>query len=142
LTPVRCVAKNGSVVRNAVAVALSLALQAAALSAPLVHAHPDDHATDHHGGRTVHTHWAGHGHSHRAPDTPFIDHADDDRAIFLNAFVAVAAEPVAAPVVAPLIFELAVPAERAAHQVVDIAPGHDPPGAASLPSRAPPARLS
>lgn len=128
--------------RKALAVALVTAIQLAALGAPLVHAHPDERATAHHDGRTVHTHWAGHGHAPRTTHTPVIDHADDDRAVFLTVFVAVAPEPLSTPEAPPAVFELAVPAERAAHRVIDIAPGHDPPHLASIPSRAPPSLLS
>ena len=54
------------------ALALSLAIPVAALAAPLLHVHPDEHATAHHRGATVHSHWSGHsgtpaaGHSHDA----------------------------------------------------------------------------
>lgn len=136
------VTNNDSIVRKVIAVALSLAVQAAALSAPLVHAHPDDHATEHHGGGAVHTHWAGHAESHHASDAPALGTADDDRAVFLNAFVAVTVSSLPAPGVTPDVLELPVPSERAAHPSVDIAHSHDPPFFSSLPSRAPPSFLS
>ena len=50
---------NVTVARKALAIVLLLAVQGAALGAPLAHAHPDDHETDHHRGRAVHVHWAG-----------------------------------------------------------------------------------
>lgn len=136
------VTNNESSVRRVVAIALALAVQGAALTSPLVHAHPDEHATGHHAGREVHTHWAGHDQSHHSPDAPAFDRADQDRAVFLNTFVAVAVPAFPAPVLTPAVIELPVPAERAAHQAIDITHGHDPPYSRSLPSRAPPAFLS
>jgi hypothetical protein len=126
-------------VRRVVATALSLAIQAAALSAPLVHAHPDGRATAHHGGRTVHTHWAGHSHAHSRPDDPALETDDHDRATPFGAFIAVGTTPLPAIALAPSSFTLPVPAERAAHPNVDVAHGHDPPHLRSLPPRAPPA---
>ena len=136
------VTNNKDIVRRVLAVTLSVAIQAAGLSAPLVHAHPDDHATAHHAGREVHTHWAGHAQSHHSSDAPAIDSADRDRSVFLNAFVAVAVSAFPAPAVTPGIIEPPVPPVRGAHRTVDITHGHDPPCSLLLPSRAPPAYLS
>jgi hypothetical protein len=136
------VTKNEGIVRKLIAVTLALAVQGAALTAPLLHAHPDDHATAHHSGRSVHGHWSGHQHSHHPADDPAIGADDDDRAVFLNAFVAVAATPLAAVAVAQQPFELPVPSERPAHRSVQVAHSHDPPLVRSLPSRAPPALLA
>ena len=136
------VTNNTCIVRKVVALALSVAIQAAGLSAPFVHAHPDDHDTDHHAGRAVHTHWASHGHAHHAADTPAFESVDEDRAVFLNAFVAVTVLAMASPVVVSVAVELSVPPERAAHRVIEIEPGHDPPARRSLASRAPPVFLS
>jgi hypothetical protein len=123
------------------AVALAIAVQAAGLSAPLTHAHPDEHTTEHHGGRTVHSHWAGHAQSHSS-ETLALEPTDHDRALFLNAFVAVATSSLSTPGLTHDSFELAVPPERAAHQVVETVRSHDPPSIASLSPRAPPAFLS
>jgi hypothetical protein len=137
------VTNNEGIVRRMIAVALALALQAAGLSAPLVHAHPDDHATPHHAGRAVHTHWAGHSHAaHHPTDEPAFSAPDDDRALFLNTFLAVAVSQMAVPVVAPAAFQLHVPTERAALGGVEVVRSHGPPSARSLPSRAPPTFLS
>lgn len=125
--------------RKVIAVALSLAVQAAALSAPLVHAHPDDHATEHHGAREIHAHRADHAHFDRASDGPVLDAADHDRAVFLNAFIAVAASLMPAHAVTRGVFNVPVPAERAPHRVIPIAHSHDPPFLPSLSSRPPPA---
>jgi hypothetical protein len=125
-------------VRKVIAVALALAVQGAALSAPLVHAHPDDHATEHHGARAVHAHWAGHAQSYHSSDSPELETSDHDRAVFLNAFVAVAALSLPAHGLTHVLCELPVPPERAAHRVVEIVRSHDPPFFRSLSSRAPP----
>jgi hypothetical protein len=133
---------NRAVVRKSIAFTLSLAIQVAALSAPLVHAHPDDHATAHHDGNAVHTHWAGHQHQHPRSDGPAITSPDEDRAIFMSVFVA---EPTAATrvvAIAQTRFVLLVPTELTAHSSVDVTHGHDPPALHSLPARAPPALLS
>jgi hypothetical protein len=135
-------ANNELIVRKVVAIALALAVHIAALSAPLVHAHPDDHATGHHGGRAVHSHWAGHSHSAGHSDAPAIGPEDHDRAVFLAAFIAVAASRLDAPGVARAVFALPVPVETIAHLNVQVTHGHDPPFFVSLPARAPPAFLS
>jgi hypothetical protein len=129
-------------VRKALAFALSLAIQAAGLRAPLVHAHPDEHETAHHAGRAVHSHWGGHAPSSHAPDGPAAGAPDHDRAVFVGAFAAVAVSAFPAPAVTSDVAVLPVPSEQAAHKSIAIAPGHDPPWSHSLPSRAPPACLS
>jgi hypothetical protein len=133
---------NGSVVRKALAVALSLAIQVAALSAPFVHAHPDQHATAHHDGSAIHSHWGGHGHKSDHPDGPGLSGPDEDRAVFMAAFVAVTAGAARTVAVVESPFVPPTPTELAAHRSVEIAHGHDPPALRSLPSRAPPAFLS
>jgi hypothetical protein len=129
-------------VRKAAAVAVVFALQGAALSAPFVHAHPDDHATEHHAGRTVHTHWAAHAHPQRSSDEPMFAADDHDRAVFLKAFLAVASAVLSVPAVADDPVELAVPPERSAHRNVEVVHSHDPPVFNSLSPRAPPTFLS
>lgn len=129
--------------RKVLAVALSLALPAASLSAPFVHAHPDDHATAHHDGHAVHVHLAGH---HSPPHHPAtgqtVEDDDHDRAVYVNAFVAVAAAVFSAPEFVVISFDLPVPTEQAAHRPVDVVHSHDPPSLRSLSSRAPPLSLS
>jgi hypothetical protein len=129
-------------VRNACVFALVLAVQAAAVTAPLVHAHVDDHATAHHGARAIHTHWEGHARSHHPSQTQTVESDDHDRPIFLNALVAVAAATLLTPAVAHGVFTLFVPVETAAHRGPDTVRSHDPPFVPSLASRAPPALLS
>jgi hypothetical protein len=134
------ITNNGHRVQKAIAVVLALGVQAAALTAPLLHAHPDDHATAHHSGRSVHTHWDGHHHSHPG-DGPTINADDHDRAVFLNTFVAVTAATISAAALAQQPFEVPVPSERPAHRSVHVAHSHDPPLLGSLSPRAPPALL-
>jgi len=129
-------------VRKLVAVALCLLVQGAALTGPLVHAHPDDGATTHHSGRTVHTHWGGHTDSPHHSNAPAFDTPDHDRALFLNAFVATTAVIPLAPVVIQASFELPVPAERAAYRGIEVVRSHDPPSDTRQSPRAPPAFLS
>lgn len=136
------VTNNEDVVRRVVAVVLSLAVQAAAMGAPLVHAHPDEHATEHHAGRSLHTHWSGHDQAHHHSDTPAFTTADYDRAVFVNFFVAVAVAHIVAASAVPPVFLLAAPTERAAQRGLDVVRSHDPPHVRSLPSRAPPVFLS
>jgi hypothetical protein len=137
------VTNNEGIVRKVIAVALALALQAAGLSAPLVHAHPDDHETEHHAGRAVHAHWAAHPHAPgHAGDEPALTASDDDRAVFLDAFLAVPVSQMTVSAAAPAVFHLHVAAERAALGGVDVVRSHDPPDRRLLPPRAPPAFLS
>jgi hypothetical protein len=130
------------VVRKALAVALSLAIQVAALSAPFVHAHPDEHATAHHDGNTVHTHWGGHEHKGDHHDGPALSRPDEDRAVFMAAFVAVTAAATHVAAVAETPFVAPVPTELSAHRSVEVTHAHDPPAPRTLPSRAPPVSLS
>lgn len=128
-------------VRNAVAVALALALQAAGLSALLVHAHPDEHATGHHAGRTVHTHFAGHTHA-PAPGTTSLAAADHDRAVFLETFIAVTPSSPLLAGATEDVFDVPFAAERRPHRAFEVVHGHDPPSLRRRSSRAPPALLS
>jgi hypothetical protein len=127
-------------VQKVIAVALSVLVQGAALTAPLVHAHPDDHATAHHAGRTVHTHWGGHGHSHplHRSNAPTLDNPDDDRPLFLNALVAVTVVIPATPAAIQASSDLPVPRERVRHRSFDVVRSHDPPSVTRQSPRAPP----
>lgn len=127
--------------RRLLAAVLTAAVQVALVGAPLVHAHPDDHATEHHHGRAVHAHWTGHSHSPHQADTPVLGSPDHDRAVFLSAFVAVAVSAFATPATSHSSYELPSPAETAAHRSVGVVHGHDPPFLQPRTSRAPPACL-
>ena len=117
-----------------------MAVQFAALSAPLLHAHPDEHATDHHRAHEVHAHFERHVARLRPAGESTVDHPDDnDRAVFVGLFVGVAATVVDLPAAAPAPFELAQPSERRSFGALYGFHGHDPPLIRSLSSRAPPA---
>lgn len=123
--------------------ALSVALQAGAVTAPLVHEHPDDAATDHHRGRTIHSHWTGHQHDDGPTARgPSLTEADHDRAVFLDIFVAVREVRAPAPTLSFEPVELSAPAERRPYRAIEVVRSHDPPIGASLSSRAPPSCLS
>jgi hypothetical protein len=129
--------------RRLVAVALVSGIHAMVLSAPLVHAHPDEHDTDHHGGHAVHAHVAGHVTASVAHHNgPVVDDDDHDRAVYLQLFVSEALSAGGAPLAAVPSFGLIPPQESQAHRAVDVAHGHDPPFDRSSPSRAPPRFLS
>ena len=128
--------------RKLVAGVLVAAVQAAAVGAPLVHAHLDNHATDHHGARTVHSHFSGH-HSSHPPDIGLrVEDNDAERTVFLQLFVAVGVASFGAYPAVGESFEISVPAEAPPRQLLSVVHGHDPPVAKSGPSRAPPASLS
>lgn len=128
--------------RKVIAVALSFLVQWGAITGPLVHAHPDDAATAHHDGRAVHAHWGGHAHSSDHSESPSLDADDHDRALFVNAFVAVSASVPEAPVVGQGAFALPVPAERASQRGIEVVRSHDPPLPGCRCPRAPPSVLS
>lgn len=129
-------------VRKAIAVALTVTIQGAALAGALVHAHPDDHATAHHHGRAVHTHWAAHAPGAQPTGAPAVGTADHDRAVFLNAFVAVAGSLIPAAAAPQDVFEVPVPPDGVGRRGVEVVRSHDPPPFPTVSSRAPPARLS
>jgi hypothetical protein len=128
--------------RAVITVALALALPMAVVRAPFAHAHPDERATDHHNGYAIHAHLSGHASSSHTRNEPSLGTDDHDRALYVNAFVAVPVASFSVPDVVPTTFQLAAPAERAAHRPLEIVHTHDPPALGSRPSRAPPFILS
>jgi hypothetical protein len=129
---------NADVGRRLLAFGLSVAVQLAAVSAPLVHVHPDDHDTDHHRARAVHAHFEGHSGSSIPIGRAILEETDHDRAVFLQVFVSTASSSFALTAAVPTFVELDPPAEAPAHRSVNVVHGHDPPVSASLPARAPP----
>jgi hypothetical protein len=121
---------------------LVLAVPVGAVLALFVHAHPDQHDTDHHEGRSIHAHVAGHAHpsQHVHADGPAIGHEDDDHdgAVLLDMFIAEAPAVSAIAGAIPDGIELPAPERLAAH-ALHVVHGHDPPALTSLPARAPPA---
>ena len=124
-------------------IGLSMAVQLATLSAPLVHVHPDDHATDHHRAHEVHAHFERHAVPARPADETIVDHPEaSDRAVFLRLFVGVATAEFDLPAAVPACFALTPPGEGRSMRALYGFHGHDPPFIRSRSSRAPPAFLS
>ena len=119
-----------------------MAVPLAALLGLFVHAHPDDHDTDHHEARAIHAHLDGHAHVERprqAEGPAVTDGEDDrDRAVYFDTYVgeAIASSSVAAAV--PPAVGVAAPAVRRAQPPLQVVHGHDPPDLAFRPTRAPP----
>lgn len=133
---------NEPVIRSVTAVMLAVALEAYALMGPLVHAHPDEHATEHHAAHAVHAHFSAHTSHHTVTTGPVIGDDDHDRPVYLQLYVAVGAQAATLLSTSITAFELPAPAEARAHRPVRIVHGLDPPLSRLLPSRAPPAFLS
>jgi hypothetical protein len=129
-----------------VALSSAVALQLAALGAPLLHAHLDDHDHQgHHGAARVHAHLGGHGHVHASTDRdhPAVTEGEDaERATGLQLFVAVEPAPFLIPALPPSRYALPAPLESIMRRPPAVAHSNDPPSAASCPPRAPPSFLS
>lgn len=129
------------VVRRVLAIALTLAVPAGTVWAPFLHAHTDE---DHH-ATAVHAHFGGHAHHHATHERehgPTLHEREDERAIYLDALVAVDPPTVALVATSTPVFQPVAPPERPAHVSVEVTHGHDPPLANQLDSRPPPDRLS
>ena len=127
--------------RRLVALGLTFALQAAALFAPLVHAHVGGGHHDHHGAGRIHAHADGHG-SHRHPAAGAAIHGEEVPAglvIRLPLFVAVQGDASVVPVVAEAVFQLPEAAESLMRQRPQVVRSHGPPPTDRTGSRAPPA---
>jgi hypothetical protein len=129
--------ENHGVIRRVLTFGLAVAVQAGAVCAPFLHAHVDEDA-DHHQPAAVHAHLSGHAPSHAAHCGIALDEPDHDRAIYLQAFVAVQPAPFEVPAAAPALFDLTTPPEQPAHVTVEVTHGHDPPLVSALDSRPPP----
>ena len=126
--------------RALVAVSLIVALQLAALGAPLLHAHLDDDHDGHHDAARVHAHLGGHA-THRAThrDTPALDENEGaERATGLQLFVAVEPVPFLIPALPQSRYALAAPLQSMMRRPPAVAHSHDPPGIRPTASRAPP----
>ena len=124
---------------------LVVAVQAAVVGAPLVHAHLGNHAADHHHAVTVHSHFSGHHPSHpsRPPVTGLrVEDNDAERTVFLQLFVAVNVASFGALSAVVESFEINMAAEAPRRQALLVVHGHDPPFTRLRPARAPPANLS
>src|SRR5688572_15355280 len=132
--------KYACVVRQRfVAGVLMVAVPVAAVIALFVHAHPDDHDTDHHQAHAVHAHFSGHDH-HAPADGPLLtgDEGGRERAVFLGVFLGAAVASFTIVAALPPSIERVAPPEMPVRRTLQVAHGHDPPALSSLPARAPP----
>jgi hypothetical protein len=130
------------VLRKVIAIGLSAAVQAAALGAPLVHAHLGGHESDHDDATsTVHAHLSAHAPSHYSSGSNLVD-AAAERTVYLQMFVAVSASSFHVSPALVSSFELIVPAPAPPREALHVVYGHDPPITGSRSTRAPPATLS
>jgi hypothetical protein len=132
--------------RKCVAGLLVSALPVAALLGLVLHAHPDDHNTDHHAAHVIHAHFGGHEQGHheaRRDGHPVYDDADDhDRAVYFESFVGEATASFVIAAAVPLEIDIPTPEVQAAQPPVQVVHGHDPPLCSQLAPRAPPSFLS
>jgi hypothetical protein len=124
-------------IRRAIAWLLAVAVPVGALYGPFLHAHVEDDG-DHHHETAVHAHLSGHGRAHNAHEGITVQEPEHERAIYLQAAVAVATALFDVPIAPPPPFGLGVLAERPAHPAVEVTHGHDPPLLDALDSRPPP----
>jgi hypothetical protein len=129
------------VLRATVAVSLAVALQLAALGAPLLHAHRHD---GHHGrhGAYVHAHVGGHTRADPGAhhDDPLaLDDVDRDRATWLQLFVAVKSVPFSIPALPHPRYAVPAPLESIMRKPPAVVHSHDPPGGRPAALRGPPA---
>ncbi len=131
--------------RAIIAGSVAVALQLAALGAPLFHAHLDDHHHAHHGAARVHAHMGGHNTAHHGlgSNGPAVVEGDDaEKTTAFQLFVAAAPSALAVPAPPPLRFTLPAPLESIVPSPPAGLHSHDPPPRQSGPSRAPPPFLS
>jgi hypothetical protein len=130
--------------RRLLAIGVAVALQAGALTSPLVHAHLDDHHDDHHDASRVHAHVGGHvgghagGHREDAGGTTVHEAEAPERIVALALFVATYADAGIEPAVAPALFRVAPSTESLMRRPPEVVRSHGPPPPASSAPRAPP----
>jgi hypothetical protein len=125
--------------RKLVALALSLAVQTAALIGPFVHAHVSAVPTSHHGQpNVVHAHLNGHQHAALPAGSRELGADEDERPIWLQLFVATAPSADSLPGIVNSSYEMPLPNERPLARTTLVVRSHDPPTVRSLPPRAPP----
>ncbi len=129
--------------RTLVVIGLSAALQAGALSAPLLHAHLDGHDDDHHGAARVHAHAAAHGsaHRHAPPGAAAIEESEDAGTVArFQLFVAVHPGAPDTPALPRAEFPVAAGAASVLPRPPEQVRVHGPPPVDRSTPRAPPAR--
>ena len=118
-----------------------MALQAGALSAPLVHAHPDDHHADHHPANAIHAHLDGHApHSHAdaSEGRAILAEEAPERAVAMPLFVAEQADTATEPALAESRFGLPSAGDSLMRRRPDDLRSHGPPASPATSPRAPP----
>jgi hypothetical protein len=142
----RTVVENRNVVRQIVAGLLAVTVQASAVTAPMLHVHLDDHDSDHHHAREMHSHLSGHGHhagTLPVPMQPTLSDDDgDENVVAVSGFVATTVETFPGTVAIPVETIVITLADVTINRIPHVAHGHDPPAILSTPSRAPPSSLS
>lgn len=130
--------------RRLLALALTIAIQAAALSAPLVHAHVDDRHADHHAGPRVHAHAGGHHASHHhATQSPALrEQESPEQTVAMPMFVAAETDAPIQPAIAQAPFLLTPAAASLMRRGLDDVRSHGPPQVTIRSPRAPPFHLS
>lgn len=130
---------NGRVLRRVSVLLVCLVFQGAPQLAPFLHAHTDDHATDHHAGVTLHAHVESHDHHSPNPADTGLTASDDSDVLYIDGFTALVNASIE-PLVAAVSLRIAPPARVLFGPVGETAPrAHGPPGAAATSLRAPPA---
>lgn len=145
---------NAPVMRRLVAAGLCAALQVGAFTAPLVHAHLDDHHDDHHDAAAVHAHFDGHAPGpatagHHVPryvasgfsrnNQPAVRAHDDAEEITrLQIFIAETPVPSVTPALPPARFAPAPEPGSVMRRGPDVVRSHGPPRSGVTTPRAPP----
>jgi hypothetical protein len=133
-------------VRHIVAGLLAVTVQASAVTAPMLHVHLDDHDSDHHHAREMHSHLSGHGHhagNLPAPSQSILSDDDgDENVVAVSGFVATSVEASQGAVAIPVETIVIALADVTVSRIPHVAHGHDPPARSSTPSRAPPSSPS
>ena len=126
--------------RRLLAISLTIALQAGALTAPLVHAHLDDHHDDHHAAGPVHAHLDGHALEHQALSGMPAIHAEESpwSVVHIPLFVAEHADVWLEPALPQAPFLFVDAGESLMRQPPDVVRSHGPPSVRPSSSRAPP----
>ena len=128
--------------RGLLAIGLIGALQAAALSAPLVHAHLGEHHDPHHAAARIHAHVDGHRMHEHSPDSQTLAMQGEDsegRVLQVPIYLAVHVDTTLEPAVAVASFDAVASSESVMHRPPQVVRSHGPPAIPSLNPRAPPA---
>src|SRR5512134_655378 len=103
---------------------LAVAMPMGAFCVPFLHAHVGE---EDHRHAAIHTHFSGHERNHHDHGGISLQDPEHDRAIYLQAYIAVKTSIFDIPVAPPPAFDFGTPPERTAHPTVEVTHGHDPP---------------